>query len=146
MSRETCTYKLTPLDTAVEERLAKLHALLIAHRYDAARGEQLDILAEATAGAVEYYDAPETVPCPPQIAVVQVLLSLAESGMREGMYLGYLAAMSGGTDVPAVVSAEVWAREAVKRLKLEDLMGHNLGFGYETTERATVALQDPVAR
>ncbi|MFN8482968.1 MAG: hypothetical protein U0768_07970 [Anaerolineae bacterium] len=145
MNRETSAYKLLP-DAALGQRLAKLHALLIAHRYDAARGEQLDVLTQVTPGAVEYYDTPESAPCPPQIAVVQALLDLAACEVQEAMYLGYLVALCGVVHVPVAVSPEMWAREAVKRLMLEGLMAYNLGFGYELTERATVALQDPVAR
>jgi len=127
-------------DRGIESLLTLLHTLLIAHRYDYAQGEQLDILSAVTPGAEEYYETDDPAVRPPAIGVVQALQDLTTREVREALYLGYLVGQAENGNPGHDLPLEERVRQIIARLGLEDLMEFNLSFGYvPTKDRATAA-------
>ena len=146
MTTETHIHELKPMDRETEALLRQLHALLIAHRYDYAQGEQLDILSSVIPEAEEYYEADDPALRPPVIGIVQALQELAIHEVQEALYLGYLIGQVENGNPDCDLPLDERARQTIAKLGLEELMEFNLSFGYVPTEKATAAPKDPVAQ
>jgi len=140
MTTETHVHEVKPIDRGTEALLTQLHTLLIAHRYDYAQGEQLNILSAVTPGAEEYYETEDTALRPPAIGVVEALQDLTSREVQEALYLGYLVGQVENGNPGHPLPLEERALQTIAKLGLEELMEFNLGFGYvPKTEKATAA-------
>jgi hypothetical protein len=133
------------VDDQAAELLTWLHRLLMAHRYDLAQGEQLEILCQTTPGAEAYYETNDPALRPPAIGAVQALLNLSAAEVREALALGFAVGRAAGGESDGAEPAEVRALALIERLGWGDLMRDNLSYGYVLTEAATAALEATVA-
>lgn len=140
----SCSIQFLPREAGA--LLAELHRRLIAHRYDAAQGEQLNNLIEATPEAEEYYQTGNASLRPVSLTVVDALMRLTEAEVCEALCLGFLVGRVKLVGNSQAQTVDDQAQTLIECLGLQDLMAYNLSFGYVTTERATAALQDMVAR
>ena len=138
MTAQICADELRPIGSETQALLSRLHALLIAHRYEYAQGELLDILSAVTPGAEEYYEADDPALRPLAIGVVEKLQNLTTHEVQEALYLGYLVGQAKDGNPDRHLPLEERACKIIANLGLEELMEFNLSFGYvPKTEKAT---------
>jgi hypothetical protein len=80
------------------------------------------------------------------MTAVDRLLQLASAEVCEALQVGYLAGATFGNVALNGRCVAEWVQHIVTCFGLADRVAHNLSFGYVTTERATVALEDSVAQ
>ncbi|MCA9241312.1 MAG: hypothetical protein KDA37_13975, partial [Planctomycetales bacterium] len=132
-------------DPHVTRLLEAMHNLLLAHKYDYARGEALRKLTahlpaiDAHWRALDRGDLPEDAPPPPQVAAVDALLELEADHAQEALLVGYLLG-SLHTRITTFVSTEKVALQLVHTLGLEDAMETNLSYAITVTPAGLAAM------
>lgn len=146
MTTEVKIERMRLVDVETESVLARLYTLLLGHKHDHAREGPLRRLQDATPGAEEYFaDTGGTVLQPLPLAVVDELMNLAESEVREALHLGYLVGSARVLVANSSLSPDQRAWIIIETMGLQEMAEANLAHAYVPTKKATAMLLEAVA-